>query len=100
MLEGLFTLEGDVGVGDGGVAWGGRGGGGVEAAEVMGYLVDEGVVIEVSGGGEDHVAGGEAAAVEVEDGGLVEAGDGADGAEDGAAEGVVFPEVLGEELVD
>ena len=44
--------------------------------------------------------GVKAPAVEVEDGGLVEAGDGFDGAEDGAAEGVVLPEVLGEELVD
>ena len=68
--------------------------------EVFGDLGDEGVVVEVAGGGEDHVARGEAAGVVVEDGGLVEAGDGLDGAEDGAAEGVALPEVLGEELVD
>ncbi len=67
---------------------------------MRGYLVDEGFVVEVSGGGEDHVGGGEARVVEVEDGGLIEAGDGLDGAEDGAAEGVLLPEVLGEELVN
>ena len=44
--------------------------------------------------------GREAAGVVVEDGCLVEAGDGFDGAEDGAAEGVALPEFLREELVD
>ena len=78
-------------VGERGVAAGG------EAAEVFGDLGDEGVVVEVAGGGEDHVARGEAAGVVVEDDLLVEAGDGLDGAEDGAAEGVALPEVLGEE---
>ena len=42
---------------------------------------------------------GEAAAVMVEDRLLREAADRFDGAEDGAAEGVIFPEVLGEGLV-
>jgi hypothetical protein len=75
-------------------------GGGGEGAELLGDLLDEVVVVQIAGGGEDHVAGREAAGVEVEDGLLVEAGDGLDRAEDGAAEGVVLPEVLGEELVD
>ncbi len=57
-------------------------------------------MVEVAGGGEDHVFRGEAAAVVVEDGLLREAGDGLDGAEDGPAEGVILPEVLGEGLVD
>ncbi len=74
--------------------------GGGEAAEVLGDLGDEAVVVEVAGGGEDHVARGEAAGVEVEDDLLGEAGDGLDGAEDGAAERVALPEVLGEGLVD
>ena len=88
---------------------GGRGGSsgdgavGCEAAsepKLVGDLGDEGVVVEVAGGGEDHVARGEAAGVVVEDDLLGEAGDGLGGAEDGAAEGVALPEVLGEGLVD
>ena len=87
---------------------GGRGGdmdergvaAGGEAAEVLGDLGDEGVVMEVAGGGEDHVARGKAAGVVVEDDVLVEAGDGLDRAQDGAAEGVALPEVLGEGFVD
>ncbi len=75
-------------------------GGGGERGEGGGYLLDEVVVVEIAGGGEDHVGGGEAAGVFVEDDLLGEAGDGFGGAEDGAAEGVVGPEVLGEELVD
>ncbi len=100
LLEGFFALERDVGVGDGRLAGGGGCRGGGQGVEVVGYLLDEGVVVEVAGGGEDHVAGGEAVGVEAEEGGLVEARDGLGGAEDGAAEGVVLPEVLGEELVD
>ena len=89
------------GVGGGrGVSGEGGAGGGGERAEVLGDLRDEGVVVEVPGGGEDHVARGEAAGVEVEDDLLGEAGDGLGGAEDGAAEGVALPEVLGEGLVD
>ena len=87
----------------GGVRCGARRGviaAGGERGEVLGDLGDEGVVVEVAGGGEDHVARGEAAGVVVEDDLLVEAGDGLDGAEDGAAEGVALPEVLGEGLVD
>ena len=75
-------------------------GAGGERGEGCCDLGDEGVVVEVAGGGEDHVGGGEAAGVLVEDDVLVEAGDGFGGAEDGAAEGVALPEVLGEELVD
>ncbi len=44
--------------------------------------------------------GGEAAGVKVEDDLLVEAGDGLGGAEDGTAEGVALPEVLGEGFVN
>jgi hypothetical protein len=67
---------------------------------VVGDLGDEGVVVEMAGGGEDHVARRETAGVVVEDDLLVEAGDSLGGAQDGAAEGVAFPEVLGEGFVD
>ncbi len=101
LLEGLLVLEGDVGEGGGGVGVSEAGGGtGGERAEGGGDLGDEVVVLDVAGGGEDHVGRGEAAGVLGEDDLLVEAGDGFGGAEDGAAEGVALPEVLGEELVD
>ena len=57
-------------------------------------------MVELSGGGEDHVAAAEALSVVAEESVLVEGGDGFGGAENGLAEGLVFPEVLGEELVD
>ena len=78
----------------------GRAGAGGKADEVVGDLGDEGVVLEVACGGEDHVAGGEASGVVIEDDLLVETGDGLDGPQDGTAEGVAFPKVLGEGLVD
>ena len=62
--------------------------------------VDEGVVLEVAGGGEDHVACREALPIEADEGVLFEAADGFVGAEDGLAEGVVLPEILGKDLVD
>src|ERR1017187_6617300 len=52
------------------------------------------------GGGEDHVARGEAAGVKVENDLLVEAGDGLHRSEDRAAKRMALPEVLGEGLVD
>ncbi len=66
----------------------------------MGDGFDEGVVFKEAGGGEDHVATAEALAVVAEEGGLVEGGDGVGSAEDGLAEGLVLPEVLGEDFVD
>src|ERR1017187_4374019 len=101
LLQGLLALERDV-------RMGGRGGemdeGGVaacrEAAEAFGDLGDEGVVMEVAGGGKDHVARGKAVGVIVEDGGPGEGGDSLDRAQDGAAEGVTLPEVLGKGFVD
>src|ERR1017187_2619571 len=101
LLQGLLALERDV-------RMGGRGGemdeGGVaacrEAAEAFGNLGDEGVVVEVAGGGKDHVARGKAVGVKVEDGGPGEGGDSLDRAEDGAADCVALPEVLGKGFVD
>src|SRR5487761_2681609 len=57
-------------------------------------------MVQVSGGGEDHVAGVETAGMEVEKLGLVEVADGGRGAQDGLAQGVIFPEILSEEFVD
>ena len=101
----LDLLKGALAAQDDGRAFGGRGEvdvgrAGGERGEFFGDGLDELVVVELSGGGEDHVAATEALAVVAEEGVLVEGGDGFRGAEDGLAEGLVFPEVLGEELVD
>jgi len=101
LFEGFFVLEGDVGEGLGGVGVGDAfAGAGRKRVEGMLNLGDEGVMVDVAGGGEDHVWWGEAAGILVEDDLLGEAADGLCGAEDGAAEGVALPEILGEELVD
>ncbi len=71
-----------------------------ERAELIGDASDEFVVVQITGSGEDHVAGAEAVAVVVEQCRLLQAGDGLGGAEDGLADGLIFPEVLGEDLVD
>ncbi len=73
---------------------------GGKLAEVLLHLGYKALMIEVAGGGEDDVPWGELLAVEVEDGLLIEARDGLLGPEDGAAQRVALPEVLGEELVD
>ena len=57
-------------------------------------------MLEIAGGGEDHVAAAETAGVIVEELLLVEAADGLRGAQDRLAERMVLPEILGEELVD
>ncbi len=75
-------------------------GAGGERAEGLGNFGDEGFVLQVAGGGEEHVRRGEAAGVLGEHDGLGEGGDGFGGAEDRAAEGVAGPELLGEELMD
>jgi hypothetical protein len=79
--------------GEGGIGTGGEG------AELILDLLHKVVVVKVAGCGEDDVARSEAAGIEVEDGLLIEARDGLDGAKDGTAEGVILPEVLGESLV-
>ena len=99
LLEGALVAEEDGGAGGGGGKVDiGRAGG--DGGEFCCDGFDEGVVFELAGGGEDHVAAAEALAVIAEEGGLVEGGDGVCGAEDGLAEGLIFPEVLGEDFVD
>ena len=73
---------------------------GAERGEVAGDQVDKFVVLQIAGGGKDHVAGVEALFEEADEGVLLEAADGFAGAEDGLAEGMVLPEALGEDFVD
>jgi len=71
-----------------------------EGGELAYDSVDELVVFQVPGCGEDHVAAVEPVVVVVKEAPLVEAGYCFGGSEDGPAEGVVLPEALREELVD
>jgi hypothetical protein len=73
---------------------------GGERAEVACDHLDEAVVLEIAGGGKDHVAGLEPLLEEADQGVLLEATDGLAGAEDGLAERVAFPEILHEDFVD
>ena len=98
LLEGLLVFEQDAGAGLGGRQLSERLAG-IEAGEFFLDGLDKLIVLKVAGGGEDHVAGVEAAGVVVEQLGLVQPCDGGGGAEDGLAQGVIFPEALGEELV-
>jgi hypothetical protein len=68
--------------------------------EVFDYQVDELVMIEMSGGSYDDVAGGEAVGVGVEHGLALEFLYGFFCAQDGLAQRVIFPEVLSEDFVD
>ena len=99
LLEGFLVAQQDAGAGLGRRQLVQRLAGG-ERRKLLRHGLDELVVVQVAGGGKDHVAAVEAVAVVVEELLLVEPGDGGRGAEDGLAEGMIFPEVLGEELVD
>ena len=73
---------------------------GREAHEALGHLRHEAFVVQVPGGGEDHVARSEAGVVEVEDDWLGEAGDALQRAQRGPPQRVALPEVLRKRLVD
>ena len=61
--------------------------------------IDERVVFEIAGRGEDHVGAREVLAVVVEQGVLLEAAYGLLGPQNRFAQGVVLPEILGKDLV-
>jgi len=71
-----------------------------QPGEFAGDGLDELVVVQIAGGGEDHVAAVETVVVVIEEAFLVEAGHRFGGAEDRPAEGMILPEALREELVD
>lgn len=74
--------------------------GSAECAEVLFGEGGDGFVVEVAGCGDGQIGGGIVALVEVVELGFGEGLDGAAIADDGAAEGVAFPEVGDEEFVD
>ena len=71
-----------------------------QGSELLATASTNCVVLEIAGGGEDHVAAAETAGVVVEELLLIEAADGLGGSQDRLAEGMIFPEILREELVD
>ena len=73
---------------------------GLQVFEVFDYQIDELVVVEVSGGGYDDVAGGEAVSIGLEHGRALEFLHRFFGSEDRLAERMIFPEILGEDFVD
>ena len=73
---------------------------GRERAEVARDQLDEAVVLDVAGRGENHVAGLEALLEEADQRVLLEAADGFAGAEDGLAERMALPEILHEDFMD
>src|ERR1019366_2079237 len=68
--------------------------------ESFGDQFDEAVVIEIAGGGDDDVGGGEAVGVGFDDRRTLEALHGFFGAEDRLAEWVILEKILGEDFVD
>jgi len=68
--------------------------------EMFGDEFNEMLVIEVSGGADDEIAGGKVVPVEAGDDGALELLHGLARAQNRQAEGVVFPETLREDFVD
>ncbi len=72
----------------------------LQVFEVLDYQIDELIVVEMSGGGDDNVSGSEAVRVSVEHGLALEFLYRFFGAQDRLAQGMIFPEILGEDFVD
>src|ERR1700688_3027619 len=68
--------------------------------EMFGNEIDKFFVIEVAGGADDKISGGEVVAVETRDHGTVEFLDRFPGSQNRQAKRVIFPETLGEDFVD
>src|SRR5208283_4039860 len=73
---------------------------GLEVLEVLDHEIDEMVVVEMSGGGYDDVARGEAVGVGFEHSLALELLHGFFGSQDRLAQGVVLPEIMSEDFVD
>ena len=73
---------------------------GFMCSNAAGDQFDEAVVIEITGGGDDNVAGREAVGVGFNDGRALEALHGFLRAEDRLAQRMILPEVLGKDFVD
>ena len=68
--------------------------------EVFAHQLHEVIVVQMSGGGDDYVAGDKALAIKIPDWIALEALDRVAGAENRAAQRVVFPEILSEDFMD
>jgi len=99
LLEGFFVAQVNARR-DGGGRVAAENVAGRERAEVVRDHLDEAVVLDVAGGGKDHVAGLEALLEEADESVLLEAADGFAGSEDGLTEGMTLPEILHEDFVD
>ncbi len=73
---------------------------GLHVFKMFRYQFDEVLVVEISGGGYDQVAGSEAVSIMPRNNGPLEALYGVARSEDGFAESMVFPETLRENFVD
>ena len=68
--------------------------------EMFGHQVHELLVLQMTGGGNDHVAGRKTLLVEIQHRIALELLDRVFGPEDGLAQRMVFPEILGKDFVD
>src|ERR1700722_1144314 len=73
---------------------------GFQVFEMLDDEIDELIVVEMSGGGYDDVAGGKALGIGFADGVALELFHRFFRAQDGFAQRMIFPEVLGEDFVD
>src|SRR5436190_1693514 len=68
--------------------------------EMLGHEFYKTFMIQIAGRGNDHVAGRKSLAIEIKDRTAVKSFNCVAGAQDRSAKRMIFPEVLGENLVD